>query len=495
MTTLRSSQDLTALLAGHVPLVVLESRDEPGALRAVLDAARTAPGGYPWPVFRWAVTDGLAPADAPPGAGQRFNTDPGEVLRHIRASDLAGIYVLLDFHPYLTDPVVVRLLKDIAHAHRTVPRTMVLLSHRVDVPPDLEHLAARARVAPPDRAERAAVVDRVVHEWATRTGRTVDVDPHARDLVVANLGGLSVAEVERLARGAVLDGALTHDDVPRVQKAKYDLLARGGVLTYEYDLPGVDELGGMGRLVRWLQMRRPAFDGTSPHLAPPKGVLLVGVQGCGKSMAAKAAAGVFGVPLLRLDLASVHNKYVGESERILRETLGTAEVLSPCVLWIDEVEKAVADDGEHGAARRVLGTFLTWLAERRAPVFVVATANDITGLPPELVRKGRFDELFFVDLPDEPARAHILRVHAQRRGVLLAPHETAALAAASDGFSGAELEQAVVSAVYAAHAEGVAVGAEHVAHELHATRPLAVVMAERVAALRRWASGRTVPAA
>src|SRR5690606_22311717 len=157
-----------------------------------------------------------------------------------------------------------------------------------------------------------------------------------------NRGGLSMAEVERLARGAVADGALTHDDVPRVQQAKYDLLARTGVLTYEHDLPGVGEIGGMASLIRWLQLRRPAFDGSSPGLTTPKGVLLLGVQGCGKSMAAKVAAGVFGVPLLRLDLASVHNKYVGESERILRETLATAGTLAPCVLWIDEIEKALA---------------------------------------------------------------------------------------------------------------------------------------------------------
>lgn len=212
-------------------------------------------------------------------------------------------------------------------------------------------------------------------------------------------------------------------------------------------------------------------------------------------MAAKAAAGVFGVPLLRLDLAAVHNKYVGESERILRETLRTAEVLAPCVVWVDEVEKAIADDGDSGAGRRVLGTFLTWLAERRAPVFVVATANDVSALPPELLRKGRFDELFFVDLPDAGAREAILRVHAARRAVALTEGDVRGLAALSEGFSGAELEQAVVSAVYAAHADGTTVGAWHVADELRGTRPLSVVMAERIAALRAWAAGRTVPAA
>ncbi|WP_052426043.1 AAA family ATPase [Cellulomonas carbonis] len=493
MTTLQSAQDLAALLAGRVPLVVVETRDEGRALAVVADSAHRTGGPAPV-VLRWTVTDGLAPLGAPPGSGQHFTADVGAVLKHIRDSTMPAVYVLLDVHPFLTDPVTVRLLKDVCLNPARVPRTLVLVSHRVELPPEVEHLAARVEVLPPDRAEREAIVDRAAHEWARSAGRPVDVDPHARALLVQNLGGLSAGEAERLARGAVLDGALAHSDLPTVMQAKYELLARGGVLTYEYDLPPVEDVGGMGRLVRWLRMRRAAFDG-STALEPPRGVLLLGVQGCGKSMAAKAAAGVLGVPLLRLDLAAVHNKYVGESERILRETLATAEVLAPCVLWVDEVEKALADDADSGAGRRVLGTFLTWLAERPAPVFVVATANDVSGLPPELVRKGRFDELFFVDLPDDDARGHILRVHAARRGIALTDADVAGLAAASAGHSGAELEQAVVSALYTAHADGAAPTAAHVWSELVATRPLSVVMAERVAALRAWASTRTVPAA
>jgi len=320
------------------------------------------------------------------------------------------------------------------------------------------------------------------------------VDPRARDLLVENLGGLSLGEVERLARGAVSDGALVASDLPAVMQAKYSLLHQSGVLEYEHDVPSAADLGGMARLVQWLERRRPAFDGSSPELEPPRGLLLVGVQGCGKSMAAKVAAGVFGVPLLRLDLAAVHNKYVGESERILRETLATADVLAPCVLWVDEIEKALADD-ESGAARRVLGTLLTWLAERRSRAFVVATANDVSELPPELVRKGRFDEMFFVDLPDAAARAHILRVHAARRGLLLTDADLYALVPASEGYSGAEIEHSVVSAMYVAHDGGGPVSAAYVLGELRATKPLSVVMAERIAGLRQWAAGRTVPAA
>jgi SpoVK/Ycf46/Vps4 family AAA+-type ATPase len=225
------------------------------------------------------------------------------------------------------------------------------------------------------------------------------------------------------------------------------------------------------------------------------GLLLLGVQGCGKSVAARAAVGIYGVPLLRLDFAAIHNKYQGESERNLREALATADLMSPCVLWIDEVEKGVASgDGDSGTSRRVLGTFLTWLAEKKNRVFVVATANDISALPPELIRKGRFDEIFFVDLPNPAVRADILRIHAAKRSLPISEEHIAKLAEACEGFSGAEIEQAVVSALYAAHASGTAVGASHVLNELRSTRPLSVVMAEKIAELRQWAAQRTVGA-
>jgi SpoVK/Ycf46/Vps4 family AAA+-type ATPase len=220
------------------------------------------------------------------------------------------------------------------------------------------------------------------------------------------------------------------------------------------------------------------------------------VQGCGKSLAASACAGIFNVPLLRLDCAALFDKYVGESERNLRESLSTADLLAPCVLWIDEIEKGFGTgDSDGGSSRRVLGAFLTWLAEKRSRVFVVATANDISALPPELIRKGRFDEIFFVDLPDQKTRAEILRIHATRRGIALEPASLEALAQACEGFAGAEIEQAVVAAVYSANAQHRAPDAQILRAEMAATRPLAVVMSEKVEALREWAEGRTVPAA
>jgi SpoVK/Ycf46/Vps4 family AAA+-type ATPase len=279
-------------------------------------------------------------------------------------------------------------------------------------------------------------------------------------------------------------------------QAKYELLNRGGALQFEYDTARFRDVGGLSRLKSWLTQRKPAFsnDQDAAHLDKPKGILLLGVQGCGKSLAAKATASIFGVPLLRLDFGTIYDKYHGETERKLRDSLKTADVMAPCVLWIDEIEKGIAGrGGETGTTQRVLGSFLTWMAERRSQVFVVATANDISTLPPELVRKGRFDEIFFVDLPDIKNRASILAIHLSRRDQALQNFDIEALAEAMDGFSGAEVEQAIVAALYAAHAKRQPLATEHILEEVRQTRPLSVVMAERIAAMRDWAAGRTVP--
>ncbi len=489
-----TSAELAALLRSKVPLIVVETRDEERVRTMVQSAA--SHGGTSLPVFEWRVTDGLRRTDVDLGASQRFNADPTNALQSIREG-AAGVYVLIDFHPFLGDPVNVRLLKDIALGYASTPRTIVLLSHALDLPAELASYALSFPIAFPSREERRATVVEIAREWATAKGRLVTANEEAISRLVENLAGLSVADTRRLARAAIFDdGAITDSDTPAVMRAKYELLNRGGVLSFEYETAAMADVAGMAALKQWLTRRRAAFDGSAPDLDPPRGVLLLGVQGCGKSLAARAAAGVFGVPLLRLDLAGVHDKYVGESERRLRESLATADVMAPCVVWVDEIEKGLAtSDSDSGSAARVLGTFLTWLSEKRGRVFVVATANDISALPPELIRKGRFDEIFFVDLPDATVRAEVLAVHATRRGVTLTEADLAMLAGAAEGFSGAELEQAVASAEYAAHGDSVPVTASHVLAEIIATRPLSVVMAEQVQALRAWASTRTVPAA
>jgi hypothetical protein len=497
-TTPDPRRELEMLLASRFALIVVESREESRVLQLVREASTKAGRGRGWGIYQWTVTEGLRRVDVDMGGSQKTVSDPAQLLRHLKATPAPGIYVLLDFHPYLSDPLNVRMIKDIAQGYDSVPRTLVLMSHEITVPTELEHLSARLKLAAPTRNERLMAISKVAQEWALANGgRAARIDQKALDHLADNLAGLEAPDTERLARQAIFnDGALTMADIPMVLAAKYQLLNRGGTLSYEPDTAKFADVGGMARLRQWLTSRKPAFDGSAPKLDPPKGVMLLGVQGCGKSLAARAAAGIFGVPLLRLDFGSLYSKWQGESEKNLRESLRAAEGLAPCVLWVDEMEKALAagSDGDSGVSRRVLGTFLTWLAEQRSRIFVVATANDIQALPPELIRKGRFDEIFFVDLPSQAARADILSIHARKRGVQLAPEELNTLAANSEGFSGAELEQAIVAALYASHSSKQKMCAALVLHELRETQPLSVVMAEQVTALRVWARERTVPA-
>jgi hypothetical protein len=492
-----TAHELEVVLRSRIPLIVIESRDEERILELLKSLAARLARPQVMPIFKWTVTDGLERIDIDMGGAQHLNAPPVEVLRHIRALNKPGVFVLLDFHPYLDDPANVRLLKDICLGYDKVARTIVLLSYAVKLPAELENFSALFECAVPTAPERRALVESIAEEWRAAHGeRKVSADPTALRLLVENLSGLTSGDTRRLVRKAIFDdGMLSQPDLPTLLEAKYRLLNRSGAVTFEHDTAAFADVGGLTHLKRWLEDRRAAFEGTAPDLDPPKGILLLGVQGCGKSLVARAAAGAYRVPLLRLDFGALYTKWHGESERNLRDTLATADAMAPCVLWLDEIEKGVAaGEGDSGTSRRVLGTLLTWLADKKSRVFVVATANDIEALPPELIRKGRFDEIFFVDLPTPAARARILKLHAEKRGLKLEPQELGDLVARSEGFSGAELEQAVVAALYSARARKEAVGARHVAAELDATRPLSIVMSEQVSALRSWAASRAVAA-
>ena len=489
--------DLRLMLRSRSPIVVIETRDEARILEMLQSISIASASNEYVPLFRWTITDGLQRLDIALEP-QTLNSEPTDVLKHIRAVSKPGLYILLDFHPFLEDPVHVRLLKDICIRYPDVARQIVLISHKVSLPRELESYSARVDLALPTEAERRNIIARVADEWSRENrGSKVQADSKAHKLLVQNLAGLTYADTEKLARNAVFhDGAITKSDLPGVMKAKYELLNAGGALQFEYDTAKFKNVGGMERLKTWLSQRKPAFrrDGSAANLDPPKGILLIGIQGCGKSLAAKATAGIFGVPLVRLDFGSLYDKYHGETERKLRESLNTADVMSPCVLWIDEIEKGIAGrGGETGTTQRVLGSFLTWLAEKKSTVFVVATANDISAMPPELVRKGRFDEIFFVDLPGQRVRASIFAIHLTSRGQALKDFDIEKMSTISKGFSGAEIEQAVVSALYAAHAKEQSLSTEHLVQEIQQTKPLSIVMDERVSALRQWANGRTVP--
>lgn len=491
-------RDLELILQSRVPIVVIETREESRMLEMLKGIAISRASQRYLPLFRWTITDGLQRLDIDLEP-QRHHSDPDEVLKHIRAVSKPGIYVLLDFHPYLEDPVNVRLMKDICIRFNEVQGHIILVSHDIKLPKELESFSAKFHMALPTDDERQSIVKQIAAQWTNdNPGSQITIDPKAYKLLIKNLAGLTARDTEQLARNAIYhDGAIAKSDLPSVMQAKYDLLNRGGILNFEYDTVPFSEVGGLSNLKSWLKQRRIAFTDAekTPHLDTPKGILLLGIQGCGKSLAAKATAGILGTPILRLDFGALYNKYHGETERNLRESLKTADVMGPCVLWIDEIEKGLAGrGGETGTSQRVLGTFLTWMAEKNSAVFVVATANDITSLPPELVRKGRFDEIFFVDLPKGQVRHQILRIHLAARGQAWDGFDLNGIAVACRGFSGAEIEQAVVSALYASHAQGVAMNTQHLLQEIVRTKPLSVVMAERIESLRRWANGRTVSA-
>lgn len=485
--------DLGLVLDSRVKLVVLESWDERRVLETLTGLAVRRGLGF----YVWSASEGLHHLSFNGELhGGEESYAPEQALKLVKHDPRPNLYVFCDLHPYLDEPRLVRLLKDIAMSEAPSAPTLVLVSHALKLPPEVQRHAARFTLSLPAEEELLAIVREEAARWSERNrGARVRTDNRTLQQVVKNLRGLSHAEARALARNVICDdGAITQEDLPELNRTKFQMLDLDGVLAFEYETARFAEVGGLLNFKRWLAERQGAFlNGLGDDL--PRGVMLVGVQGGGKSLAAKAVAGLWGLPLLRLDFACLYNKYFGETERNLREALTLAEQMAPCVLWMDEVEKGLATgEMDGGVSQRVLGTLLTWMAERAAPVFMVATANAVDRLPPELLRKGRFDELFFVDLPDSAIRAEIFGIHLARRELRPRDLDVIALAGASDGFSGAEIEQVVVSAVYAAQAQQRQVDQAMLLASIRATSPLSVVMAERLDALRAWAQGRTVQA-
>ena len=483
--------DLELLLRSDTPIILIESVEEPRVITLFAQLAlRLSQSAY-----QWSITEGLRRIECDPETEQRL-TDPTQALRFLRAGAETGVYLLLDFHPYLDNPLHVRLIKEIAQGYGERPRTLVLVSHALEAPPELRHLCVRCDLSLPDRNRILTLIREEAQAWQQTGAAKVLAGREAIDQLAQNLLGITESEARRLIRNAIHnDGAITLEDVAEVKRAKYALLSPGGLIAFEYDTRSFADVAGLANLKDWVDRRRKPFLDPARTRDFPRGLLLLGVQGGGKSLAAKAVAGRFGVPLLRLDLGSLYDKYIGETERNLRQALATADQMAPCCLWIDEIEKGIATGSEdEGVGRRVLGTLLTWMAERNTRVFLVATANDIDRLPPELVRKGRIDELFFVDLPDAPVRAEVFAIHLRNRGLDPTGFDLARLAQASAGFTGAGIEQAVVSALYAVEATTRRPDTETLLVELSRTQPLSVVMAEQIEALRDWARGRCVPA-
>jgi SpoVK/Ycf46/Vps4 family AAA+-type ATPase len=484
--------EISSLLQASTPILILETHEE----RRAINLLRGIALGMGIPVATWSVATGLQRLD--------FNLDadtevkaPQEILAYITAATFDGIYILLDFHPFLKDPLHVRMLKELAMSFDKGRSKIVLLSHEIETPAEIRKLSAGFELdAPGDEELREIIREEAIAYTNSHQGKQVKFSEKSLDLLMRNIKGLAFADARRLVHEAIVDdGAITESDIPEVMQTRYRLLNLDGVLSCEFDASSFAELAGMKKLKKWLMQREKFFHQTvdMPGMDRPKGILLLGVQGCGKSVAAKAVAGVWSVPLLRLDVGSLYNKYYGETERNIRKALQTAEVMAPCVLWIDELEKGLAvNENDDGTSQRLLSTLLTWMAENTHAVFIVATSNNIEKLPPELIRKGRLDEVFFVDLPDADVRASIFAIHADKRKLDQSQLDIGQLAALTQGFSGAEIEQLVVSAIYATHERSAVITSADIIREIDKTKPLSVLMDDKIGALRHWARGRTV---
>ena len=486
-------EELRLLLRSRFPVIVVETAEEQRFLQLAENLANLDDKT----LFTWSVVRGLSSNRA--GSSISNTKELLDAMRHIVGDARGGIYVFLDATPFLDHPGIVRIIRELSMDHARNGITLIFVGSRVALHPDIQRMSASFRMASIGPEEVRALIKEEAELYMYQREANIKADRAAYDMLVQHLVGLSRDDARRMIRQSIEhEGAITMEDVARVLKLKHESLGKDGTLQMVTEIESLENVGGLARLKKWLELRRDAFlrKAGTEGLDVPKGVLLLGVQGAGKSLSARAVAGAWRVPLLRLDFGALYNKFHGETERNLREALETASQMSPAILWMDEIEKGVASDsgsGDGGVSRRVLGTLLTWMSERKNRVFMIATANDIESLPPELLRKGRFDEIFFVDLPTAPVRAEIFRIHLLRRKHPVEQFDLHTLAAASERFSGAEIEQAIVAAAYTAHAEGKPLATAHVLAELGATRPLAVVRAEKVQALREWAEERTVP--
>ena len=488
---MESLHDLEVLVESKkTGLVVIETEREGCFVDGFKRIASRSSVAY----FQWTVTKGLLRF----GDGyshQTHNRDINQLFAQIQSTNFPSVYVLVDFHHFLQDPVAIRHVKDVLV--NSPQHTVVMLSSEVTLPEELNRAATRYELPLPSTKDLKKIVNDLAERWYQENHVKVKT-PNKRmaKLLVENLCGLSINDAKRLAEHAIFnDGVIDQKDIAGINQEKFDLLNKDNVLSYELDYEELDNIAGFENLKEWLEVRRKVFGGELklPGGDIPKGMLLLGVQGCGKSLAAKAVAGSWHLPLLYLDFGVLYNRYIGQTEENMRSALTVAEHMAPCVLWMDEIEKGLsAVSNSDDTSKRLLGTFLTWLAENKSKVFVVATANDVTALPPELMRKGRFDEVFFVDLPTESERAAILEVHLARRDLSSENIDLGLIASSCEGFSGAEVEQVVVSTIYATYAKDKELTTEALLNEAQSTKPLSILMAEKIHGLRSWAEHRAV---
>ena len=488
-------ESLRLLINSRNPIITVETTEEQrfvGLLSAVASDLNV-------PLFIWSVTEGLARS----GGAALYNSDqPEQALANLATIQGEGIYLLKDFARYCDNDRISRRLRDLADGFRTARRSIVLLAATFNLPPELRADAVPFQLGLPSAEELLPGVKRVLSEVSREQNLPTSLDIPAINQVAKNLVGLTEEESQRVLRKCLLSrGRADLGLLDDVLEAKREALHTDGLLETVKRDASFSDVAGLSKLRDWIGKRKSALtaEGQRFGLVAPKGILITGVQGCGKSLAARAVAGEWGYELARLDAGALYDKFVGESEKRLRKALELAQKLSPVVLWIDEIEKAFASagssgDADAGLSQRLLATLLTWMQDRESGVFLAATSNNITILPPEMMRKGRFDEIFFVDLPATATRSTLFALHLKKRGRDATTFDLQKLALASGGFSGAEIEQVIAAGLYSAFSQKQQLSTEILLAEIQATHPLSVTRAEEIAAIREWARNRAVPA-
>jgi hypothetical protein len=496
MSAISSVHDLKTLVLSFHSLIVVETVEE----ERVRELLAGVGADLRLPVFEWSVNTGFHRMY---GAVVGATQDALLAIKHVAELDVGdAIFLFKDLAPHLTNPNILRALRELIAQLTSTPSAIVITGDPVDLPRDLETHAVRFELKLPGQTELRAVVRGVVDSLGHKHRIAVDLSKDEARRLVEALQGLTLNQARRVIAQAILeDYRLSAEDIQRVVRAKGALINQGSVLEFLPQQENRFELGGFAGLKRWLDEAKVGFSPEAKryNLQAPKGVLLVGVQGCGKSLSAKFIAREWQMPLLKLDAARLYDKYVGESEKNFRRATKLAEAMAPVVLWIDEIEKAFAQGGsteaDGGLSQRLFASFLTWLQEKSESVFVVGAANDVSSLPPELLRKGRFDEIFFVDLPSAAERQSIASIHLQLRKHDPLQFDLAAIADATEGFSGAEIEQGTVVALYRALHRKNALTTEALLDSLRAIVPLSVTRKEDIGELRKMAQGRFRPVA
>lgn len=487
--------DLDLLLRSRYSIVVLETAEEDRAESLLMHLADR----LDLPLFGWSATKGLRRSDQPVPIYD--TTDAGKALAHVESARFPALYHFKGLGPYLTDAILRQRLRDASAPYTKLAGAVILTGTDIEIGEDLRPHVATVRLPRPDVDEFRDLLMHILRDFNRDGSVEVDQTDEEMNRLLQNLRGLTLLEAEKILTKAIVeDGRLSVDDIQIVVDAKREIVEREGLLEYYPTEESMDSVADLANLKGWLR-KREAIISTPARAAEfglefPKGILLLGVPGCGKSLCAKAVAMEWNLPLLKLDPSNLYNKFIGESERNFKRAMAAAERMSPVILWIDELEKAFAGAGDNdgGVTQRILGTFLSWLQDRRGDVFVVATANNVQRLPAEFLRKGRFDEIFFVDLPDPATRGEIFQIHLEKRGQDPSGFDLDQLSAAADGFSGSEIEQSIVAALYTAFSGDGELSTASVLAEVGSTRPLSVTMREKIAELRAWADGRTVRA-